>query len=1587
MPDFRVSRLPHRFLLLGALLGAGVLGCGADGATGVGGILVVTSVEIEAGPGSVLVGGTLPLTATPRTSSGIPVPGKSVTWSSSATSTATVSQSGLVRGISEGSATIRAEVEGIAGQVSIDVHLVPVASVQVELGATQLPAGQTTTAQAFAFDADGAPLQARPATWSTSDGTVATVSTSGLVTTVRDGTVNVIATVEGRTGAAPLTVLPRVATQLGFVVPPSAAVAGTPIAPPIQVAFQDAAGATATTATGVITLALAPNAVGAVLSGTLSAAAVAGVATFSNVRINRSGPGFQILASAPGMAAANSPTLTVSSAPPAELAIVTAPSSSAVTGAPLAIQPLIEVRDSFGNPVAQPGEAVTATIATGSGALSGTATVLTDATGRARFTDLAITGPVGSYTLRFQAWGLVAVTSAPIVLGAGGATQLSFTTAPPASAVNGLPMAGTVRVQLRDASGNPVGPAGVTVTASLESGTGVLSGSLSALTGSTGEAAFSNLIVTGVVGTVTLQFSTSGVAPVISAPIALTAGAEQALTFVTTPPTTAVNGVVLTATPVVQLRDVSGNPVLKAGVSVTVTAQSTVAGVLQGTLTQTTNAQGQASFPGLSILGTVGAYTLAFQSGSLTAAVANPLQLSAGAATAMALATPPPGSAQSGAPLSPQPVVQIVDQSGNPAGQGHQGLLVTVAVSAGASVSNESATTDAGGLATFSGLTLSGPTGSYTLTFQSASLPDLAGGTISLGGPPASQMVFITTPPVQAINGELFSPQPLVDLRDASNNPVPVAGVGITASLLSGPGILGGTVTVQTNGVGRATFTDLVLQGAPGVYVIRFASPGLPNLDSGNITLLVGPATQLVFQAAPPAGATSGQPFTSSTVIALADVTGNLVATTGTSITAQAASGPGAVLGGTTTRQTLNGLATFDDLMLTGPAGSYTLDFTSGSLTKATSNAITLSSATGPASQLVFVTAPPASGTSGVALSPAPVLQLRDSGNNDVAQAGVTVDASIISGGSGGATLGGASAQTDANGQATFASLSITGPADNYTLAFTFLAPGGLTGVIQPTPTAISPPAPATPTQLALVTAPSATVQNAEPLAQQPTVQLLDASSTPVAQAGVAITVGINAGGGSLGGGQLTVNTDPSGQAAFSGLTITGTVGVRTLSFSGTGLTSLVSGSIDVTPGNPAGLAMVNQPPATATSGAPLASAPSVSLVDVSGNSVATAGTTVNVAVTGGATLGGTLSQATDPSGLATFPGLSLTGPAGSYHLDFTTGLASISSSAIALSVPPPAAGLDIAIAPSGAVPNDVVFPQQPAIQLVDGANGPVATAGVPVTAAIKSGQGALLGTLTVDTDAAGLATFTDLRIQGLVGSRTIEFTSGVLTPVETGTISVSAGTATSLDLVQDVPASVAVQEVFSPAPSVRLLDISGNLVDSTGVMILVSLSPAGATLGGATTQATVVGGSAAFPDLSLNGAAGTYTLTFSGTGLNPVPSSGVTLIAPANLTITVQPSANADNDVPFSQQPVVQVTDGSGTAMVGVSVTATLIRLTGPTSVVLVGTATQVTGAGGSASWTDLKIVKTGTSSGTYQLVFSTVNGLSVASSNIQIP
>ena len=79
---------------------------------------------------------------------------------------------------------------------------------------------------------------------------------------------------------------------------------------------------------------------------------------------------------------------------------------------------------------------------------------------------------------------------------------------------------------------------------------------------------------------------------------------------------------------------------------------------------------------------------------------------------------------------------------------------------------------------------------------------------------------------------------------------------------------------------------------------------------------------------------TSGPPVT----VDLVDSGGNVVNTSGTPVTIALGNDRGASLGGTLTQNTVNGVATFNDLKVDLPNNGYTLTASSGSLTNATSN-------------------------------------------------------------------------------------------------------------------------------------------------------------------------------------------------------------------------------------------------------------------------------------------------------------------------------------------------------------------------------------------------------------------------------------------------------------------------------------------------------------------------------------------------------------------------------------------------------------------------------------------------------------------------
>ena len=111
---------------------------------------------------------------------------------------------------------------------------------------------------------------------------------------------------------------------------------------------------------------------------------------------------------------------------------------------------------------------------------------------------------------------------------------------------------------------------------------------------------------------------------------------------------------------------------------------------------------------------------------------------------------------------------------------------------------------------------------------------------------------------------------------------------------------------------------------------------------------------------------------------------------------------------------------------------------------------------------------------------------------------------------------------------------------------------------------AVAAPSPA----LVLVTQPSSTASAGLPFAQQPVLQLQDPFGAPLARANVRVTVGIDAGGGTLGGG-TSVRSDGNGRVTFEDVSIRGGPGTRTLIFAAEGFSPVISNSIVVAPGPP----------------------------------------------------------------------------------------------------------------------------------------------------------------------------------------------------------------------------------------------------------------------------------------------------------------------------------------------------------------------------------------------------------------------------------
>ena len=136
--------------------------------------------------------------------------GRAVVWTSSDSTMARVSPTGLVTALAPGYINVLATSEGRSGTgtVMVTKTAAAVASVELAPATISIPLGDTAALTASPKDDQGNTLGGHAMTWTSNDQRVASVSTTGTVTGLRLGTALVTVIVEGKRDTARVTVTP-----------------------------------------------------------------------------------------------------------------------------------------------------------------------------------------------------------------------------------------------------------------------------------------------------------------------------------------------------------------------------------------------------------------------------------------------------------------------------------------------------------------------------------------------------------------------------------------------------------------------------------------------------------------------------------------------------------------------------------------------------------------------------------------------------------------------------------------------------------------------------------------------------------------------------------------------------------------------------------------------------------------------------------------------------------------------------------------------------------------------------------------------------------------------------------------------------------------------------------------------------------------------------------------------------------------------------------------------------------------------------------------------------------------------------------
>ena len=537
---------------------------------------------------------------------------------------------------------------------------------------------------------------------------VATFSGLTLYQAEDDYSLSVIASglAAGRTNF--FNVSPLAATRLMVLDPSTTVLPASPF--DLDVLATDPNGNIDPNYTGNVTLALTGNSSGATLSGTLTVAAVAGVAEFQSLEIDKPASGYTFRATSAGLTGSSFSPFDVTKD---QLVVTTQVPTDVTAGSDLGF--VVSAEDGSGNVDTSFSGDVTAALVNfgaGSPALGGTLTV-TAVKGVAAFSGLKL-NESGTYALSVTGNDLGDTRTDVFNVNALAATQLVVTTQPPSAVTTGVPF--EIEIAAEDPYGNvdPTFSGNATLVLANNPGGGALGGTTT-VAAVNGVAAFPGLTVSKPDSGYTLLATCSGLAQATTIAFDVTApNVANHLVMATQPPGTITVGTGFSL--VAAAEDSQGNVDTSFNGPVTVTD---AADALKASLTVPA-VNGVAIVSGLTLTKAVSADSLFVTGGSLTAATSNTFDVNAKLATQLLVL----GAADNVTAGSSFGVLVVAaDPFGNADATYNGNVTVAIGTNPGSGTLSGTLTVAAvNGVATFSNLSINKAGTGYTLTATDGSL-------------------------------------------------------------------------------------------------------------------------------------------------------------------------------------------------------------------------------------------------------------------------------------------------------------------------------------------------------------------------------------------------------------------------------------------------------------------------------------------------------------------------------------------------------------------------------------------------------------------------------------------------------------------------------------------------------------------------------------------------------------------------------------------------------------------------------------------------------------------------------------------------